>query len=142
MGMYTKFHLDIFLCDPAHSPDDDGTPKEILDVIRHMVAPAYQQDSQGNFTPKPKYPALKIPAIFKDCKCWENMFLYGGLTPDLQFDDPEYCAPINLKVYCEFKNYHDEIFKFLKFIEPWVKSYDDRYLGFYMYEDDTYPTLK
>lgn len=58
---------------------------------------------------------------------------YFGSALDYEHDG------YNLSVYSSFKNYDDEIAKFLDFIRPWIET--DGFIGYMRYEDHDDPTL-
>ena len=116
MGMYTQLLLDIEL--------KKDTPKEIIDTLKEMV------DIDG------------------DCKFWNNRlnwcfnsssyYFNNNHHANIQFD--EISEVYKLFVYCDFKDYDDEIKILLSWLKPYIEDNGDM-IGYTRYEEEEMPII-
>lgn len=141
MGMYTALSLGIEL--------KDGTPKEVIDIIRFMVdGPTDEQmpSELHHVTAAQQFaPPLPDHELFR-CDRWTMLFRCDSyyfdwetgwkLTQDDLYEDrPKFF----LTGVSNLKNYDGEIRKFLAWIQPYIDT--DGFIGWTMYEEDPAPTL-
>lgn len=123
--MYTEFHFNVEL--------KKDLPYEVSDVLDYMVG----NTSEFTIMP-PDHP------LFYSGR-WEYMLrcdsAYFPHEPASSFYTEYYDNSPFLNVRCNFKNYNDEIEKFLNWIAPYVDDHNDNFLGFYRYEEAEEPTL-
>jgi hypothetical protein len=125
VGMYTKLFYDAAL-----SPDCDAIP-----VLQFMMQRNLMKDP--GFKP-PDHPLFKTDR-------WSFMFHCGSeyfnkdtdsfLVYDI-FNDK-----FNLHLDFNIKNYNNEIYHFIDWIDPYVIASPGDYLGYFQYEEDDGPTL-
>lgn len=121
MGMYTELVLGFQL-----KPD---TPEPIIKILKFMVGDI-EDRNEIETTDHPLFETGRWDIMFQ-CN---SFFFPGYFGGDLKYDYGWY-----LSVYSNFKNYDDEIAKFLDFIQPWVET--DGFIGYMRYEEHDDPTL-
>lgn len=124
MGMYTIFHLDIRL--------RDDLPEDILHLLEHML--------HGNGTyvrTLPKHPLFETQR-------WDYMLCSNNSYASCvhQLEKHEFFG-IRLCVQSSFKNYDNEIVKFLDWLAPYADpDMDDNvFVGYERYEENKYPNV-
>ena len=123
MGMYTELNIGVKLY--------SNTPENILDILRYMVG-----DINIEPDDKPNHPLFETDR-------WRMLFMsdsyyFDGITNSV-LDYDGITEAYYLTVRSNFKNYDDEINKFLDFIRPYLDT--KGFLGYYRYEEDEYPVL-
>ncbi len=127
MGMYTEFHLNLAI--------KKSIPEDVVESLNYVC-------NVGNVL------NVKLPGheFFQTERwnCFANMSSYYFRIIShsvFQWDKIGHYYLLNIK--CNFKNYDDEIIKFLNWIEPYVDFEDDEFhfVGLYRYEEDDRPTL-
>lgn len=123
MGMYTQFHYGVRL--------KKDVPESVINTLRYMVRDI-EEDYENHDHP-----------LFATGN-WEFMFIMDSYYFDYKTTNlimyDEY-GDWYFNVTCNFKNYDEEIEKFLDWIHPYVDAYDGDFLGYYRYEEDELPTL-
>lgn len=122
--MYTVFHLDVRL--------RDDMPDDIMHLLEHML--------NGNGTydrALPNHPLFQAERW--DCMLCSNN-AYASCVSQLmrhEFYGTRLC------VQSSFKNYDNEIAKFLDWFAPYVDPdyNDDAFVGYTRYEECTYPDI-
>ncbi len=115
MGTYTEFHFNVEL--------RKDTPYEVYRILEYMTG----QLGEGGFT-------LPDIDLFQNKESrWRFMlntdsYYYPSKTKSTIFKDDQFGCPY-LNIKCNFKNYEDEIEKFLAWICPYVVADDAQYLG-------------
>lgn len=124
MGMYTVFHLDVRL--------RDDMPEDILTWLEHML------NGSGTYSH-----ALPDHPLFQTTR-WDYMLCSDNAYASCvhQLTRHEFFG-IRLCVQSSFKNYDNEIDKFLDWLAPYVDpdSSDDTFVGYARYEEYTYPDV-
>ena len=124
MGMYTEF---FFRAELVKDP-----PKEVLDVLRYMT--------DGDLEVSPPHP--DHPLFFTGR--WDFMLggssAYHPATGAASLHNGNWGLYYELKAHSSFKNYDDEIGKFLDWIDPYIDP-GQGFLGYSLYEEDKTPTL-
>lgn len=126
MGMYTELVLS---CNIYNEP-------EVIKVLQYMC-----DGSQPNPTTIPNHP------LFEDGGRWQWMFRCSS-----HYHVPRNHASIEyndigrvwtLIVRCDFKNYNDEVSKFVDWIKPYVYTHgnEKQLIGYSLYEEDDEPKL-
>lgn len=126
MGMYTEF---VFASELKHD-----TPSEVEHILKAMV----NGNGFGELLIIPDHDFFK-------CDRWEMLFTsdsyyFDGKT-SASFELDDISNNYYLTVRSNLKNYDSEIQKFLKWIKPYLVLYGNKFLGYYMYEEDEEPTL-
>lgn len=125
MGMYTEFHFNVKL--------KKDVPEDVIEVLRFMTA---DRDKPERL---PNHP------LFRDDTRWGYMLTcdsyYFPMTVATSLLYDNIAKGYFLSVRSNFKNYNNEIDKFLNWIIPYVADYHDNFLGFYRYEEAEEPTL-
>lgn len=132
MGMYTKVNLIL--------PIKKETNKNILNIIIAL----FEGDGLYDLIAK----NLNIPEheFFKENnKIWfpdsgGSYSFTGTVNSRIRYDNLNEYAMV-LHIDTDFKNYNNEINKFLDWIEPYIDLSDDTFLGYSLYEEFTNPTL-
>ncbi len=122
MGMYTVFHLDVRL--------RDDLPDNIFHLLNHMLNGSGQ------------YPyALPEHPLFETTR-WDYMLCSNNSYASCinQLERHAFFG-ISLCVQSSFKNYDDEIAKFLDWLAPYADPDMDNntFVGYQRYEEDRYP---
>lgn len=123
MGMYTEFYFNARL--------KEDVPLEVVNTLNYMLGGEK---------------ALDLPdhELFKTAR-WDFMLRCDSYCFDadthstLRFDDIG--NQYSLCIRCNFKNYDDEIEKFISWVKPYLDKYEGEFLGFYRYEECEQPTL-
>jgi hypothetical protein len=125
MGMYTELHFNSEL--------KKDTPEEVINVLKYMVGDIEEE------------PEISSHPLFGDTR-WRFMlrgdsyYFDADTHSTLRFDDIS--DDYYLCIRCNFKNYDDEIEKFIDWIMPYLEKYEEGdFLGFYRYEETEEPTL-
>lgn len=126
MGMYTEFHFNSML--------KKDTPSEVIDVLRYMV-----RDGEATEPLWPMHPLFSSDTRWKVMLICDSAYFDSDTHSTLRFDD--IAQRWFLCVRCNFKNYDDEIAKFLDWISPYLDKYPGEFLGFYRHEETETPTL-
>ena len=120
MGMYTEFFFRAELTENQQA-------EQAVDMLRNA----------------PRLGTTEFEHPFFHCPRW-TMLLFGGSAyhPTRGFDcrREENEGPV-LFIHSSFKNYDDEIVKFLDWIDPLVAEPQGTFLGYSLYENDCKPTL-
>lgn len=123
MGMYTALHFNADL--------KLDVPAEVLATLRYMVSGEEKPASL------PNHP------LFGDTP-WSWMLQGDSFYFRAQTRSEVVKYPVlghGLSITCNFKNYSDELAKFLDWIMPYVGEEPGHWLGYHMYEEDKQPTL-
>ncbi len=125
MGMYTALHFNSALRNDA--------PKEVIEVLKYMMRDIIRQPDE-----LPKHPLF-------DTERWRMLFTCDSYYFDMQTQSILSWEEANehyyLCVNSNLKNYHNEIGRFLEWIMPYCDKYNGEFMGYYMYEEDSSPTL-
>lgn len=116
MGMYTQLLLDVRL--------KKDTPKEVIKILTEMVS----KDDVCEFWEG------RLNWCFNSSSYYFNNYNHS----EIGFD--EIMSAYKLFVYCDFKNYGEEIEKFLAWLKPYIEYTEDM-LGYVRYEEDEIPTI-
>lgn len=135
MGMYTELNISLEL--------KQDVPQEVINILMYMTTGEWpagvQPTSDVNLTKEelPDHP------LFATDTRWRFMLrgnsYYFDMTPQhvLRYDAiSEACI---LSVRSNFKNYDDEINKFLNWIEPYTET--KGFIGYSRYEESDNPVL-
>lgn len=125
MGMYTEFHFNAKL--------NKDVPQEVINVLRFMLG---ELETQPEL---PAHPLFQTERWSFMLKCDSNFFDADTLST-LRFDE-FFSGRYYLCIRCNFKNYHDEINKFISWIMPYLDKLPGSFLGFSRYEETEQPTL-
>lgn len=127
MGMYTELHYNVRL--------SRDTPDSVLRTLKVMLGYADRED----------FSSRELDRDFLDegrteymLRC-DSYYFDADTHSTLRYDD--IAETYYLCVRCNLKNYDQEIQRFIKWINPYVDSFTDSFLGFYRYEEDETPTL-
>jgi hypothetical protein len=125
MGMYTELVMACRL--------KDDVPEDVIKILQYMCGE--------------KVDDLKIPTDheFFSYELWPMLnadsYYFVGQTHSMIRKVHELIG-WRLTVRTNIKNYHDEIEKFLDWLNPYMKYYDPiEFLGYIRYEEDVFPTL-
>lgn len=122
MGMYTELKLNVEL--------KQEVPDTIINILKYMLGEEIEN------LIKPEHDLFKT-------KRWTNMlytdssYFEEGASSILKYDD--ITKSWILAIQCNFKNYDDEIKKFIDFISPYVVT--QGVWGHKRYEESPNPTL-
>lgn len=126
MGSFTEFQFG------ARLPKE--TPEEVIEALNVMV---------GNREARRIEHAPKHPLF--ECDRWAHMFTaYSAHFSTRGMAELVWVDTYNswcLTVHSSFKNYNDEITKFVDWISPYLEEIDGDFLGYHRYESDRLPTL-
>ena len=125
MGMYTEFHFNAEL--------KEDTPEDVLGLLRYMTGETRDRPDKT-----PDHELFETGRWFLMLCCdsaYFDMSTASGLHRSGTF------SFWYLSIRTNFKNYDNEIDKFLDWIHPYLNKDDAEFLGFYRYEDDENPTL-
>lgn len=128
MGMYTELHLCVRM--------NPNLPKEVVDILHFMVGhsdemPSIEDDGL------PDHPLFRTGRWFFMLR---SDSYYFAMLPNAEFQFDDIANQYYLSIRTNFKNYDDEIAKFLNWIMPYVEYRDECY-GYIRYEEDKLPTL-
>lgn len=122
MGMYTELVLGVEL--RAETPDN------VIDILRYMIS---ESDVKPELPSHELFETDRWP-IMLTC----DSYYFDGLPhAALEFDDIG--EAYYLTVRSNFKNYGNEVEKFMDFIQPYLDTRG--FLGYTIYEEDGDPTL-
>ena len=128
MGMYTELVM-------ASEIKNDQT---VIDILRVMIGEKYSDDLHFDL---PDHPLFK-----SEDQLWKYMlridsYYFSGTTHATL--EEKYLEPVSpsyyLTIRCNFKNYGNEIQKFLDWLSPYIE--DIGFIGYYRYEENGRPTL-
>ncbi len=128
MGMYTEFVFAAEL-----KPD---VSEQVLGILRYLTNHEAVSLRQRPHTP--------LHLFFK-CRLWEIVLIGnshcfpGDACSTLKFDDEMEKWTITIR--SNIKNYDGEIEAFLDWITPHLHAYEDKFQGYFHYEDVDVPTL-
>ena len=124
--MYTVFHLDIRL--------RDDLPDDIYKLLQRMLG---DQERVAENSPLPDHPLFQTTR-WNYMLCSNNV--YASCVNQLMRHE---FFGIRLCVQSSFKNYDNEIDKFLDWLAPYAdpNMSDDTLVGYTRYEDYTYPDI-
>jgi hypothetical protein len=125
MGMYTVLHLDIRL--------RDDLPDNIFNLLNHML------NGSGEYPhPLPDHPLFTTDTRWDYMLCSSNA--YASCIHQLERHE---FFGIRMCVQSSFKNYNDEINKFLNWLAPYADPdmSDNTFVGYSRYEEHTYPDV-
>jgi len=129
MGMYTELHLNVKL--------KRETPQDVINILKYMVHDKKALLDISDILPKHEL-------FIKETR-WNFMLVCDSYCfpadthSTIRFDDIG--DRYYLCVRCNFKNYEDEISKFIDWITPYVEPDYTSFSGFYRYEENDNPTL-
>lgn len=126
MGMYTDFCFDSEL--------KKDTPEIVLDILNALM------NENGNLSTMllPNHPLFKAPRW--QMLGWGDSY-YFDAKPRRYFKRDRISGTWVLNIRCNFKNYDDEIEKFIDWIKPYLEKTQGDFLGFKRYEEEREPTL-
>ena len=125
MGMYTEF---VFASELKKE-----TPKEVIDILKYMVGDVEEYTCE-----------LPNNDLFKTRR-WEFMlrcdsYYFDGKTSSIFVYD-DIAKSYFITIRCNLKNYNSEIENFCDWISPYLKQYNNNFLGYHRYEEFNNPTL-
>ncbi len=130
MGYYTEFHFNCEL--------KTDTPNEVIQLLKDMCS-TFMSEEEAISTPNlPDH-----PLFYTTERWWMMLRGWGGFAAPVRSEvtKPDGLNAGTLSIRCHFKNYDDEIEKFLDWVDPYLKAYSGEFLGFYRGEDTDEPTL-
>lgn len=114
MGMYTQLLLDVEL--------KTDTPQQVITTLEEMISGKCEiWDNQLNW-------------CFNSSSYYFNNYSHANLWRD------EINNAYKLFVYCDFKNYGNEIQILLAWLKPYIQDCGDM-IGYTRYEEDEMPTI-
>ena len=117
MGMYTQLQMSFSL--------KEETPKLIVRRLNGMI---YEH----------KYDGWKKPYERLNWCLNSASYYFDDITSSsIKYDSDQY----RVNILCDFKNYNDEIGKFITWIMPYIDAEKGRMIGYYRYEEDYKPTI-
>jgi hypothetical protein len=125
MGMYTELNCAFAL--------SKNTPGQIINILLYMTG-------QSSTEPEtiPPHP------LFGDTR-WNHMLrgasAYFDGEPHSMVRLDEFSDKHRVTIRCNFKNYDDELEKFIDWITPHIDALPGDFLGYKRYEDTEMPTL-
>jgi len=125
MGTYTELNCAFALC--------KNTPQQIVDLLLYMTGQSGTEPE--SLPPRP---------FFGDTR-WDHMlrgasaFFEGDACSTVRFD--EYSGKYRVTIRCNFKNYDDEIEKFIAWVTPYIDALQGDFLGYSRAETTEVPTL-
>lgn len=123
--MYTALHLNVRL--------REDTPEEVIEILRYMI----NEESKDSI-PTPEHPLFATERWDYMLQC--NSYYHNCWTgSEIIYDDIGRCY--FLRVQCDFKNYDDEISKFVDWIAPYTEEHPGEWIGYHRYEEDAVPTM-
>ena len=124
MGMYTEFHFNAEL--------RRDTPEEVIAVLQYML---------GRIEEKPTLPEHELFRTdrWKYMLRCDSYYFSADTYSTLRFDETS--DAYYLCIRCNFKNYDNEIQKFVSWISPYLNEQKGDFLGFYRYEEEQNPVL-
>lgn len=121
MGTYTELHLNVRF--------SRHTPEQVIHTLSWML-------SEGPMPlAMPDHPLFETDRFAGMLRSGSAYF--GNATPSAMHKELDTGEHV-LSVHTSFKNYNDEIDKFIDWISPWV---DDDFLGYFRQEGIREPTL-
>lgn len=124
MGMYTELHFNAEL--------KQDTPKEIINILQTMLG----KKEKPEMFPKHAFFQTARWSFMLQC---DSYYFDAATYSILKYD--KISKSYYLCIRCNFKNYDDEIEKFISWIKPYLAKDEDEFLGFYRYEETEQPTL-
>ena len=125
MGMYTEFHFNAEV--------RGSSPASVIEILKFMVDGTVSEPEE-----KPCHPLFRTDR-------WEGMLrcdsYYFAADTNSTFRYDTISKAYFLCVRCNFKNYDDEIQKFIDWIKPYIVAEEGDFLGFYRYEERQQPSL-
>ncbi len=119
MGMYTELKLNVEL--------KQDVPDEVIHILEYML------DDSAHQPPLPDHPLFKTARWSRMLHCGSPYFNTPTYS-ELLHEDSTYV----LNIQCNFKNYDDEIDKFLDWLRPHIQT--EGIIGHHWYETDDEPT--
>lgn len=123
MGMYTEFHFNSEL--------KSNTPKEIIDALQFML-------HENEVKPNIDHPLFNTEQ-YGIMLIGDSYYFDADTYSTLKFD--KIAGTYFLCIRSNFKNYNQEIEKFLDWIKPYLAKRSGDFLGFKRYEEAEVPTL-
>lgn len=117
MGMYTELHFNSML--------KRGTPQSVIDTLRFMLGDLETQP------PLPTHELFQCP--------WFKYMLRNDTYSTLQLWDVT--NSYYLCIQSCFKNYENELGKFIHWITPYLAKQPGDFLGYSLYEGTQQPVL-
>jgi hypothetical protein len=125
MGMYTELNCAFSL--------NRNTPPQIVEILLYMTGQSPTEPAE--LPPHPLFGATR----------WEGMLTGSSAYFD---GDPHSAVSLNetsgkhhVTIRCNFKNYDDEITKFIDWMTPYIDALPGDFIGYSRYEDTEIPTL-
>jgi hypothetical protein len=110
-----------------------NTPQQIVDILLHMTGQS--RTAPDELPPHP---------LFGDTR-WDYMLqsssVYFDGDPHSAIRLDEIDGQHRVTIRCNFKNYDDEITKFIDWITPYIDALPGDFIGYSRYEDTEVPTL-
>lgn len=123
MGMYTALHMNVTL--------RNDTSESVIRTLKTMLG---QEEHRAT----PNHPLFQTGRWEYMLRCssyYHNNWVASELTHDV------HAKCYFLRVQCDFKNYDNEISKFIDWISPYLEAESGEFLGYYRYEEDEHPTI-
>jgi len=125
VGEYTEFHFNARLIDKV--------PSDVTAMLEYMVG-------DSSYCPKIHHQHV----LFNTAR-WQHMLRmdssYFEATTDSSVTCDEFNSTYYLNIRCNFKNYCEEIRKFIDWISPYLNHKEGDFLGFYRWSGTETPTL-
>lgn len=121
MGMYTELNIGVNL--------NKYTPERIINIIKYMLQDIEEVEVTKHLlfsTDRWKYMLIS------------DSYYFDGRTDSSIIKD-NISKEYELNVRCNLKNYDNEIYLFLNFIQPYLST--DGFIGYTRYEEADDPTL-
>lgn len=126
MGMYTELRFVARL-----KPD---TPPEVIELLSLMV-----KGEGKEFTGTLPEHSLFVTSRWNFMLNCDSYYFNADTGSTLRFDN--IANQYFLNVQCNFKNYENELKKFLNWVMPYIDAEAGEHLGHHRYEEDNGPSL-
>ncbi len=129
MSTYTEFKFTAQLSKDTH--------KEVIEILEKTITRGDIGIGENQLFKNEDVPRPTIGHPFFDCPNWYGLFLCNNWddTRSSKFYQQNTNSSYTLEIHSEFKNYNDEINKFIAWITPYVLGRKKKqYVGFYKIE--------
>jgi hypothetical protein len=123
MGMYTALHIAFEIEDV-----------EATSILHYMIGQGPRPHSL------PDHPLFQTPRWQFMLTCDSYYFDYDSSANMISYPSEETAHRHLVSVTSNFKNYDDEIDKFLDWVSPYIVTKDREWVGYMMNEEDERPT--
>jgi hypothetical protein len=126
MGMYTEFYLKVRLTDKI--------PEDMLTILNYMI-------ELGDYGVQGQIQGLNLKHSLFSTERWPVMLRSASNIFNRSTTLTGHGLEYQLTVRANFKNYDDEISKFIDWINPYIINEPGTLLGFTIYEEHEDPTF-